>query len=121
MVWFDPELSVGYRPRGTLKALATQYYEYGRWKAEVLRRYPGSLRLRQVVPPAALTTVAAAAVVSTRWRPAMLVPALYLTVLLAAVRTVPRPATAAGAAAVVHASWTTGLLYGLVRRPRVAL
>jgi succinoglycan biosynthesis protein ExoA len=55
-VWFDPELWVGYRPRGTWTALAKQYYEYGFWKAEVLRKHPDSLRPRQVAP--ALVTAA---------------------------------------------------------------
>ncbi len=63
-VWFDPELSVGYRPRGTWKALAKQYFEYGQWKAVVMRMYPDVVRARQAVPVAAVVTVAAAAVLS---------------------------------------------------------
>ena len=32
-VWFDPALAVDYRPRGSLAALARQYFRYGRWEA----------------------------------------------------------------------------------------
>ena len=50
-VWFDPELVVEYRPRGTWADLARQYFEYGLWKRVVLFRHPGSLRLRQLPAP----------------------------------------------------------------------
>ena len=39
-VWFDPELQVGYRPRGSWRTLAKQYYEYGYWKMVVMRMHP---------------------------------------------------------------------------------
>lgn len=45
-VWFDPELSVAYRPRSDLRALARQYFHYGWWKRVVLDRYPESNRFR---------------------------------------------------------------------------
>jgi succinoglycan biosynthesis protein ExoA len=56
-IWFDPELSVIYRPRGSLRALAKQYFEYGWWKAEVARMHPTSLKLRQLAPGVALVTL----------------------------------------------------------------
>ena len=57
VVWFDPELSVSYRPRGSLEDLARQYFEYGRWKRSVVRQHPRSLRWRQAVPPAVTAAV----------------------------------------------------------------
>lgn len=54
VIWFDPQLSVTYRPRSTWRSLTRQYYEYGYWKAEVLRMHPSSLKLRQLVPAACL-------------------------------------------------------------------
>ena len=57
VVWFDPELSVSYRPRGSLQDLARQYLEYGRWKRSVVRQHPRSLRWRQAVPPAVTAAV----------------------------------------------------------------
>ena len=61
-VWFDPDLAVDYRPRGSVAALARQYYDYGRWKRVVLARHPRSLRLRQLAPPLLLAALAGSAV-----------------------------------------------------------
>ena len=60
-VWFDPELAVDYRPRGTLRALARQYFDYGRWKRVVLRRHPRSWRARQLAAPALVAALGASA------------------------------------------------------------
>jgi succinoglycan biosynthesis protein ExoA len=50
-IWFDPELQVRYRPRGSLAALWRQYFDYGRWKRAMLRANPSAVRWRQLVPP----------------------------------------------------------------------
>ncbi len=49
-VWFDPRLRCEYFARPTLSELARQYWRYGWWKAQMLRRFPHSLRWRQAVP-----------------------------------------------------------------------
>ncbi|MGB7979740.1 MAG: glycosyltransferase family 2 protein, partial [Candidatus Nanopelagicales bacterium] len=65
LVWFTPELVVTYRPRPDATSLARQYYHYGRWRREVMRRHPqtasGSSALRYFAPPAAVLGVAAGA------------------------------------------------------------
>jgi hypothetical protein len=58
VVWFTPRMSVTYRPRPTLRALARQYYEYGRWRREVVRRHPDTLSARYLAAPLAVTGVA---------------------------------------------------------------
>ncbi|HAY84669.1 MAG TPA: glycosyltransferase family 2 protein [Chloroflexi bacterium] len=50
-LWLDPNIQVQYYSRATLGQLARQYWRYGYWKAVMLRRYPGSLRWRQALPP----------------------------------------------------------------------
>lgn len=50
-VWFTPDLKVTYRPRGTVRALATQYWQYGRWRREVTRRHPGTVSPRYLAAP----------------------------------------------------------------------
>ena len=75
-VWFDPELAVNYRPRGTLRALARQYFDYGRWKRVVLGRHPGSWRARQLAAPA----LVAALGVRRRRPEAVLVPVVLATI-----------------------------------------
>ena len=119
VVWFDPELSVGYRPRSSWSSLARQYGEYGWWKSVVARRHPSSLRPRQVVPPLGVLGVVAGLATGLlggrRGRPALLVPAAYVAAVAAAVRRAERPVATAGVLAVLHASWTWGLLTGLAR------
>ena len=41
LVWFNPALVVTYRPRPDASSLADQYFHYGRWRREVMRRHPG--------------------------------------------------------------------------------
>ena len=50
-VWFDPELLVTYRPRKTARELASQYFQYGRWRRAVLRHHKGSTNSRYLAPP----------------------------------------------------------------------
>ena len=64
-VWFDPALVVDYLPRGSLRALARQYFDYGRWKRAVLMRHPRSVRLRQLAAPLLLAALAASGVLAT--------------------------------------------------------
>ena len=94
IVWFDPALHVTYRPRPTLRTLARQYAEYGAWKRRVLTLHPGSLKLRQAIPPLALVALVAGLVTSIWFPIALIVPGLY-------------------AAAIVGASIVTGRSHGL--------
>lgn len=101
-VWFDPLLLVEYRPRRTFGALARQYREYGAWKRHVVAMHPGSLKVRQLVPPLALLGIVAAGVTAV-WQPlALVVPAAYL-------------------AATIAASVTTGARHGLGHMARLVL
>ena len=63
-VWFDPRLILEYRPRGSLRALARQYFEYGTLEAVMLARHPRSWRLRQLAAPALLALLAASALLA---------------------------------------------------------
>ncbi|MDP9497873.1 MAG: glycosyltransferase family 2 protein [Actinomycetota bacterium] len=76
LVWFTPELRVTYRPRPTLRALARQYRDYGRWRRVVMRRHPDSVRLHYLVPPVAVLGVAGGAVLAATGRRIGLVPPL---------------------------------------------
>jgi succinoglycan biosynthesis protein ExoA len=50
-IWFDPAIRSKYFARSSLSALARQYWRYGFWKARMLRKYPGTIRWRQFIPP----------------------------------------------------------------------
>jgi len=65
-VWFNPALRVAYRPRGSVRALARQYYHYGHWRRQVMRRHPGSVSLRYLAPPVALLGAAGGTALGVR-------------------------------------------------------
>jgi succinoglycan biosynthesis protein ExoA len=54
LVWFTPELEVSYRPRSSVRALARQYRDYGRWRRVVMRQHRDTVSLRYLAPPLAL-------------------------------------------------------------------
>jgi len=117
LVWFDPRLEVLYRPRDSLGALASQYWQYGRWKRATVRKHPGSLRWRQLVPPTTVLANAAALVALplTPWT--LVVPSAYLAAVLGAAAVTgaddPRVAVRLPLVfATMHHSWGVGFLVG---------
>ena len=77
LVWFTPDLTVSYRPRGTLTALARQYFNYGRWRRVVAHRHR-TISARYLAPPALVSALGAALLVAPWWPWTLLVPAGYL-------------------------------------------
>jgi len=73
LVWFTPRMRVTYRPRPSVKALARQYVDYGRWRREVVRRHPDTVSVRYLAAPVAVVAIAAgtvaglAGLVGPRW------------------------------------------------------
>jgi glycosyltransferase involved in cell wall biosynthesis len=57
VVWLDPSIRTVYFSRSTLGKLAAQYWRYGYWKFQMLRRYPHTLRWRQALPPAFVSSL----------------------------------------------------------------
>ena len=116
-VWFDPQLSVAYRPRGSWSALAKQYYEYGYWKAQVIRMHPRSAKLRQLAPPGAVGVLLAASGAAVRWRRLGAIPLGYSTVLVASflARSPRRALLASSLVATIHVAWALGTFVGAAR------
>ncbi|WP_030191444.1 glycosyltransferase family 2 protein [Streptomyces violaceorubidus] len=84
LIWFSPELKVSYRPRPSVRALAKQYRDYGRWRHVVARYHSGSINLRYLAPPAAVCAIAAGVVVGAVLTPwGFVVPGGYLAAILA--------------------------------------
>ena len=83
-IFFDPRLHVTYRPRSSVRSLAKQYFEYGRWRRVVSRRHVGTINYRYLAPPVALigflTSLVAGLFVPVLFTPA----AIYLLFVLAA-------------------------------------
>jgi succinoglycan biosynthesis protein ExoA len=116
-VWLEPRLEVSYRPRSSLSALASQYFQYGRWKRFFARQNPGSLSPRQWAPPVLVLTLAVTLVGSFWWSWLLAVPAGYVLALigigLVSLRKVGAPALIMPAAlAVMHLCWGVGFLLG---------
>jgi succinoglycan biosynthesis protein ExoA len=115
---FDPAIWFVYRPRESLTAIARQYWDYGRFKAVLISTAPASLRPRQLAPLALVATAATAVPPSRLARPARLAMAAYGAVLAGVTvrshggwRTLP-------VLAAMHATWGTGLLFGLAALAR---
>lgn len=123
-VWFTPDLRVSYRPRSTLRALARQYRNYGRWRRVVMAQHRGTASLRYLAPPmavAAVTVGAVAGVVGSvggpGWLSAGLVlPAGYAVAVLAGSLVVGRGLPPRSrlwlplVLATMHGSWGVGFL-----------
>lgn len=120
---FDPTVVSVYRPRGSLFALARQFWWYGRWKARVIRRHPDSLRLRHVAAPVAVSLAALGAVLA--WsrpvrRIGLVLGAMYGALTISAVvRAHPRrlgadPFILTAAFPVMHGAWGSGFVFSLI-------
>ncbi|MEU6078910.1 glycosyltransferase family 2 protein [Streptomyces sp. NPDC047108] len=124
LIWFSPELKVSYRPRPSVRALAKQYKDYGRWRHVVARYHEGSINLRYLAPPTALAAIAAgcvagvvgpaAGVPALAW--GLAVPAGYLAAIAAGSVPAGRGLSPAArlripvALATMHMSWGWGFL-----------
>ncbi|MGW3203131.1 glycosyltransferase family 2 protein [Streptomyces sp. NPDC001135] len=117
LIWFSPELKVSYRPRPSVRALAKQYKDYGRWRHVVARYHSGSINLRYLAPPAAVCAIAAGVVAGAALTPwGFVVPAGYLAAIAAgsvpAGKGLPLKARLQipVALATMHMSWGWGFL-----------
>lgn len=124
-IWFSPDLEVTYRPRPSLRDLARQFFDTGRWRRAVVRMHKGTMGLRYLAPPLAFAgcVVGVAAglaglVTQTPWLLlGFLPPAVYLAgVLVGAVFTgtgLPLRAKAwlPVAVVVMHLSWGAGFVF----------
>ena len=138
VVWFTPQLQVTYHPRPTVRALARQYHDYGRWRREVMRRHPDTASLRYLAAPTAVVAMAVGTVVAVgglvtghRGIAALgaLMPLGYVAGNLAAsaLTAMHRPPLSLGATvrlpvayATMHLAWGAGFLRGVRRRPAPA-
>ena len=81
-IYFDPRLVVTYRPRSTVKALAKQYFEYGRWRRVVSRRHQGTINYRYLAPPFTVAATTLSLLLGWLVSPALLLPALVYAVFI---------------------------------------
>ena len=124
MVWLDPTLKVGYLPRNSIKSLAKQHFDYGRWKLRMLRKNPRSVKVRQLLLPTILLGLLASAgwmvFGCPRWA-GLVFPLGYLSAFAvgAVVHGLRRREPAAMllplALATMHLSWASGFFISALR------
>ncbi len=127
-VWLDPAIRSVYFARSTLSDLAKQYWRYGFWKLRMLRRYPGSLRWRQALPPIFVISLLVFALASLVFPMVSILLVLelagYIGVLvLIGIWTALKSKDSSLAAglpvsiSVMHISWGAGFLWSLLQNP----
>lgn len=125
-VWFDPSLEVDYCPRASLRALAAQYSDFGRWKVRYWRSSGDRPRARQYVAALGVPAAAAVALASLAWRPTRK-PALVSVSALATVIEARGPRlgpdgglgthiVSAAASGVMVGAWVSGLWAEMLHR-----
>ncbi|WP_062344750.1 glycosyltransferase family 2 protein [Herbidospora yilanensis] len=116
LVWFQPKMRVSYRPRATVGALAGQYFHYGRWRRVVARTHQGTINLRYLAPPIAVSLIVLGLVAGFFWPPAFVVPAGYALAIVAGSVLTGRDLEPAALLrlpvvyAAMHLSWGTGFI-----------
>lgn len=126
-VWLDPEIRSVYFARSSFGALARQYFRYGFWKSRMLRRYPGTLRLRQALPPLFVLSLLGLAILALFLPLARILllaeVVVYFLVLLSGTMSIAirrrDPALLAGipiAIAIMQVCWGGGFLVSLFRK-----
>jgi glycosyltransferase involved in cell wall biosynthesis len=114
-VFFDPSIRSRYRPRGTFAGFQRQYFLYGTGRAATVRKYPRSLRLRQLAAPLLVIGL----VLPGRRKVAAAYAAVVAVSCALEMRRDRRAAAGlAVALPVMHLSWGVGFLTGLFRRRR---
>jgi hypothetical protein len=108
---------VTYRPRSTLRALARQYADSGRWRRVVMREHAGTASARYLAPPLAVVAVGVGTVVgAVWWLPARSAPLGYAVAVVAGSVVIGRglpPRVKAWlplVLATMHGSWGVGFL-----------
>ena len=77
-VVMDPTICIFYTPRGSLRAVGRQYYEYGLWKVPVMVKHRGVISARSMVPLAFVVSIAVLVPAAARFRSARRLLALEL-------------------------------------------
>ena len=116
-IWFQPELIASYKPRSTLKELAKQYYDYGKWRRHVVSIHPRSIKLRQLIPPLNALVFLLGIIFGFFWAPSLSFPVLYIAGIFFVTTVKSKTITDFIYLLIIfptiHFSWTAGFLRGV--------
>jgi succinoglycan biosynthesis protein ExoA len=129
-VWLDPSIFSTYYARPTLRELTKQYWRYGYWKAQMLRKHPKTLRWRQVLPPLFVLALLTLGILSTFWNLAgwfLTVTVILYTIAIFIIgiqmslkyKSLSFTLGVPLATATIHLSWGSAFLWGLIAKPRM--
>jgi succinoglycan biosynthesis protein ExoA len=124
-IWLDPRIRSTYFARPDLGSLIRQYWRYGFWKWQMLRRYPKTLRWRQALPPLFVAGVVALLLLGIFMGLARILLGVLLLVYFLALLAGSLPAAVRSgdlrlglavplAIVTMHVSWGSGFLCSLV-------
>lgn len=123
-IYLSPAIRSTYFPRSSWKALGRQYFRYGVQKVQMLKRYPRSLRLRQVIAPLFVVALVGLPLLGLLWNAAWVLWGAMLLLYGAAsfvAATCQREREAnvllvMFAFWVIHIAWGAGFWRGVVKR-----
>lgn len=129
-IWMDPSIYSIYYARSTLRALSKQYWRYGYWKAQMLRKYPKTLRWRQILPPMYVLALIGLGFLTlgwnlARWLLAIIVILYTIVIFVIGIQMSLKhksSSLAIGiplATATIHLSWGAAFLWGLLIKPNL--
>ncbi len=129
VVWFTPVLTVGYRPRASVRELAKQFFSTGVWRGELARRFPANNGPRYWMPPIMVLLVALGIIagclggLSPWWLLGLIIPVGYLLLVLAATTLARAHGPKAMAwlivvLPVIHFTWGVGFILGFLKLTR---
>ena len=130
-IWLDNSIRSTYFARPTYKKLASQYWRYGWWKGQMLKRYPDTIKWRQALPPLFVLGLLIILGISI-FQPLYL--SLFFTIIFSYLLILVvyswiiglinrKPAFIFGipcAIIIMHFCWGSGLLIGMVTQPQKA-
>lgn len=128
-IWMDPAIHSIYFARSDLRELSRQYWRYGYWKAQMLRKHPKTWRWRQILPPVFVLSLLVLLILSpilliARWLLAILV--ILYTIVIFSIglqmalkhKSITLALGIPLATATIHLSWGGAFLWGLITKPK---
>ncbi|MDY6878140.1 MAG: glycosyltransferase family 2 protein [Chloroflexota bacterium] len=123
-IYFTPKIRSEYHGRTTLSKFWRQYFQYGFWKVQVLKKHPDSVKIRHLVAPAFVLSLVTSMVVGIWWTEVLLFSAGILSTYVCAAMMASLLAARKNRQWIVfllpfvflilHVSWGLGFLWGIV-------
>lgn len=124
-IFYTPAIKVLYYCRDSVFGLFRQYFQYGFWKAQVIKKHPRSIAPRQLVPPIFVATLITTGLLGLpnhqfRYLFALVVVSYLIALLISSILIARRegcrflpvlPLTFS----CLHFAWGSGVLWGLLR------